>query len=173
MTNLLSSQPSFKSTHANFCIMLLFFNFMGSYFFFLLLNYQQILFERLPKCIQSTMMNSTSLLPSVSLHLRGELQTGNKIQVQSDKHLIKSTQIFVSMAPCSQELVVGILPFQLIPHRQWKKTSSKCQMKRLLGLHRQPLFANNWILRYDSWLLPRLNESFNNHLEEGKMPYLY
>ena len=45
-------------------------------------------------------------------------------------------------------------------------------MKRLLGLHRQPLFADNWILRYDSWLLPT-NESFNNHLEEGKMPYLY
>ena len=35
------------------------------------------------------MMNLTSLLPSVSLHLRGELQTGNKVQAQSDKHINK------------------------------------------------------------------------------------
>lgn len=47
----------------------------------------------------------------MSLHLRGKLQTGSKIQVKSDKHISKEYIDFVSMAPCSQELVVGILTF--------------------------------------------------------------
>lgn len=47
----------------------------------------------------------------MSLHLRGKLQTGNKVQVKSDKHINKEHIDFVSMAPCSQGLVVGILTF--------------------------------------------------------------
>lgn len=88
---------------------------MGSYFFFLLLNYQQILFERLPKCIQSTMMNLTSLLPSVSLHLRGELQTGNKIQVQSDKHINKEYIDFCFHGTMHSRVGCGYFAFLVNP----------------------------------------------------------
>lgn len=84
---------------------------MDPYFFLTLELSSKYYLKDSIQCIQCTMMNSTSLLPSVSLHLRGKLQTGNKVQVKPDKHINKEYIDFVSVAPCSQEFVVGILPF--------------------------------------------------------------
>lgn len=84
---------------------------MDPYFFLTLELSSKYYLKDSIQCIQCTMMNLTSLLPSVSLHLRGKLQTGNKFQVKSDKPINKEYIDFVSVAPCSQEFVVGILPF--------------------------------------------------------------